>query len=99
MQAKYRHQPSKVLEHANKARSDPSLSTQATFLMIDTYLQPPVDAVWANETLDMTAMVTALDNCTQLLQSLPPRERNNINWQVISSQAGLQQQMHGYWLL
>jgi hypothetical protein len=51
--------------------------------MIDTYLRPPVDAVWADEKLDVTSMVTALDNCTLLLQSLSPNERSSTRWQVL----------------
>ena len=78
-----------MLEHANAARTDPDVAPDATYLMLDTYLAPCVDAVWAGERLDAAATATALENCGQLLRALPPSERNGTRWQVRARQRNL----------
>jgi hypothetical protein len=87
MHAKYQHNAAFVLRDANAARATTRHCVDATYLMVDTYLRPLVDALWAGESVPATTVTTAVSNSRQLLTSLPESARTTSRWKVWPEQA------------
>ena len=82
MHAKFRHNPADVLKHASTARKSPQFATQATYLMVSTYQQPLIDALWAGQAVAENAVATAVTSCTRLLDELPVSEQTTTRARV-----------------
>ena len=80
--AKYRHEDNAALQAAALARRDPAVALNATLLMVQTYLQPLVDALWAGEATDAADVISVVSTCDQLLYSLDAAERTSTRWLV-----------------
>lgn len=80
--AKYRHEDNECLQAATLARRDPSVAPEATLLMVQTYLQPLVDALWAGEATDASDVISVVSTCDHLLYSLDAGERTSTRWLV-----------------
>lgn len=70
------------LQAAALARRDPAVALEATLLMVRTYLQPLVDALWAGEATDASDVISVVSTCDHLLYSLDATERTSTRWLV-----------------
>lgn len=50
--------------------------------MVETYLQPVVDSLWAGEAVGEDAAMSAVTTCDHLLSGMDATERNTTRWQV-----------------
>jgi hypothetical protein len=50
--------------------------------MVETYLQPVVDSLWAGEAVATDAVMSTVATCDQLLSSMDATERSTTRWQV-----------------
>eukprot|EP00892_Ulva_mutabilis_P009788 jgi/Ulvmu1/7181/UM034_0090.1 len=81
--AVHRHEANACLQAAALARRDPAVAPEATLLMVQTYLQPLVDALWAGEATDASDVISCVSTCDALLYSLDPTERTSTRWLVL----------------
>ena len=72
---RFQSKSQEALKDLNAARASTELMADATYLMVDTYVAPIFDALWAGEMMDPTQSDLAITACRQLLDALPANER------------------------
>lgn len=81
--ATFKHNLNDALKEAAKARKHRDLVAEATYLMVETYLQPVVDSLWEGKAIAQEVSVTTVATCDRLLSGMDARERSTTRWQVI----------------
>lgn len=82
--AKDQHKLNEVLREAAAARAHRAVAPEATYLMVEAYLRPVVDSLWAGEAVGADAAESAVATCDHLLGSMDAAQRSTTRWQVFN---------------
>jgi hypothetical protein len=82
LHAKHKQKLNDALKEAADARRHRDVAPQATYHMVEMYLQPVVEAIWAGDTVGGDVAMSTVETCDHLLSSMDATERNTTRWQV-----------------